>query len=93
MSDAPIRTLPQARADVVFRRLEDEWVLFDPRRQLLHVVNATGAAVWISCDGETSIGEVVDDLVATFTEPPDRGRIEADVREALDRFLGEELVG
>lgn len=53
---------PKAREDVVFRPLADEWVLFDPRRHLLHVLNLTAALVWSHCDGETSVEALVEAL-------------------------------
>jgi len=34
-------------------------VLYDPGNELVHVVNATGAAIWELCDGETEGVEMV----------------------------------
>lgn len=83
---------PKAREDVVFRPLADEWVLFDPRRHLLHVLNLTAALVWSLCDGETSMEALVEELESAFTDPPPHGDLVRDVDEALQRFRAEELL-
>ena len=82
---------PKAREDVVFRPLADEWVLFDPRRHLLHVLNLTAALVWTHCDGETSLEALVEEVESAFTDPPPRSDLARDVDEALQRFRNEEL--
>ncbi len=83
---------PKAREDVVFRPLADEWVLFDPRRHLLHVLNLTAALVWSYCDGETSREALVEEVESAFTDPPPRSDVARDVDEALQRFRTEELL-
>ena len=83
---------PKAREDVVFRPLADEWVLFDPRRHLLHVLNLTAALVWSHCDGETSMEALVEEVESAFADPPPRSDLVRDVDEALQRFRSEELL-
>ena len=83
--------MPKAREDVVFRPLADEWVLFDPLRHQLHVLNLTAALVWAHCDGETSLEALVEEVESAFTDPPARGDLARDVDEALQRFRNEEL--
>jgi len=83
---------PKAREDVVFRPLAEEWVLFDPRRHLLHVLNLTAALVWSHCDGETSVDDLLETIESAFKDPPPRGDLVRDVEQALERFQGEELL-
>ena len=83
---------PKAREDVVFRPLADDWVLFDPRRRLLHVLNLTAAMVWTNCDGQTSRAQMVDHIESAFGEPPARADLVRDVEEALHRLEKEELL-
>ena len=54
MNVTPEPDLPKSRADVVFRPLDDSWVLFDPRAGQLHVLNLSAALVWEHLDGESS---------------------------------------
>lgn len=46
---------PEARPDVVFRRVGEDWVLFDPEGQRLHVLNLAAALVWSHCTGELDV--------------------------------------
>ena len=82
---------PKAREDVVFRPLAEEWVLFDPRRHLVHVLNLTAALVWTHCDGETSVEDLIDVVASAFPEAPARTDLVRDIDEALKRFQNEEL--
>jgi hypothetical protein len=82
---------PKAREDVVFRPLAEEWVLFDPRRHLVHVLNLTAALVWTHCDGEISVEDLIDEVAFAFPEAPARADLVRDIDEALKRFQNEEL--
>ncbi len=82
---------PKAREDVVFRPLAEEWVLFDPRRHLVHVLNLTAALVWTHCDGEISVEDLIDEVASAFPEAPARADVVRDIDEALKRFQNEEL--
>lgn len=84
-------TTPKAREDVVFRSLSKEWVLYDPRTQLLHVLNPTAAIVWSCCDGLGSVEDIATELSETLTETPSWEQILDDVRDALSRFSQEGL--
>ncbi len=83
---------PKAREDVVFRSLSKEWVLYDPRTQLLHVLNPTAAMVWSCCDGLASVEDIATELSETLTERPVWEQIVNDVRDALSRFSQEGLL-
>jgi hypothetical protein len=83
---------PKARADVVFRSLSKDWVLYDPRSQLLHVLNPTAAIVWTCCDGSVTVEEIAAELSETIAEAPTQDQILTDVREALSRFSKEGLL-
>lgn len=61
---------PTARPDVVFRQVGEEWVLFDPERQRVHVLNLTAALVWSFCTGEFDVGEIDQRVREAFTEAP-----------------------
>jgi len=79
------------RADHVAERLLDgELVLYDPRRQRVHVLNPTAAVAWRLCDG----AHTLDGIVAALAEryPRSRRAIEADVPEILRMFRTEGLL-
>ena len=83
---------PRTRADIVFRSLSREWVLYDPRTRLLHVLNAAAAAVWSCCDGSRTVEDIATELRETLKDAPDGEQVSEDVRETLARFAEEGLL-
>ena len=63
----------------------DAAVLYDPRVDRLHLLNARGRALWIACDGQ----QTLDDLVAAGNL---QGLEAADVQETLRVFREEGLL-
>jgi len=82
---------PRGRDDVVFRQLDDEWVLFDPTADRLHALNLTAALVWSHCTGEHDPSAIAAAVGEAFDPPVAGGDILADVRATLDRFRAEGL--
>ena len=82
--------LPPARADVVYRILDGEAVLYDPRNASTHRLNATALAVWHACDGHTAASQVAERLTREYDVPLDTAR--ADVEELLAAFAQAGLV-
>jgi PqqD family protein of HPr-rel-A system len=76
---------PQAREDVLFRQVDDEWVVFDPAANELHVLNLSAALIWSHCTGEHSRDEIAEALQEAYGI--DLEQAAADVGAALDRFL------
>lgn len=83
---------PAARSDVVFRRLDEEWVVFDPRTQRLHALNLTAAFVWELCTGRATVDEIATEVERAFETPPEREAVRRDVAEAVARFAREGLL-
>ncbi len=78
--------MPAVREDVLFRSLDEEWVVYDPRGQNLHVLNRTAAVVWLHCTGDQTIQEIVNDVHDAFDDPPPLEQVESDVFEAIQEF-------
>ena len=76
---------PRAREDAVFRSLGREWVIYDPRTQLLHVLNTTAALVWSFCDGSRSPEEIAGDLTEVLTDLPSEDLVVDQVRGGRSR--------
>ena len=83
---------PQGREDVVFRQLADDWVLFDPAANQIHVLNLSAALVWTSCTGRLTVDDICREVTGSYPDAPDQSQIERDVRGALDRFRSEGLL-
>jgi len=60
--------LPARRKDILSEEFEDGLVLCDPITEQVVYLNATGAAIWEMCDGETDPGDMVRELVSLFPE-------------------------
>ncbi len=80
MVDKPL--LPPVRSDILFRRVGDEWILFDPVADQLHSVNLAAAMVWrLLADGESR--ESIESAIAEAFD----GRANGDpVGEAIEQF-------
>ena len=83
---------PQAREDVVFRRLEDEWVLYDPKGQNMHVLNASAGIIWHNLDGTKNLEELVENTRAAFDPPAPVEVVRDDVVRTLEHFVAEGLL-
>jgi PqqD family protein of HPr-rel-A system len=83
---------PRVRDDVVFRELDQEWVVFDPATRRLHALNATAALVWEHCGGDLTVAEVVEAVRSAFSQPPAAEVVRRDVEEILERFRAEGLL-
>ena len=57
---------PEAIADVEVAVFEGEAVLFDVNASMVHHLNAVPAATWLCCDGETTVADMLDELIETF---------------------------
>jgi len=84
--------LPMARADVLLRRVGNEWVLFDSSRNKAHVLNLTAAVVWTYCDGSHESDAIADAIGREIPDAPAADSIRADVSRVLKRFADEGLL-
>ena len=88
----PVSDTPQGREDVVFRQLADDWVLFDPKTNQIHVLNLSAALVWTACTGRSSLDQIVREVAGTYADAPDEAQVREDVDAALARFWSEGLL-
>ena len=77
---------PQGRSDIVFRQLDQEWVLFDPRATMLHALNITAALIWAHCDGRNNLEGIAEAVAAAFDPPVPPSQVKEDVDATLSRF-------
>ena len=84
MDDSTVR--PLNRDDVILRQLDEEWVIYDPRSQEIHVLNRTAALVWLYCTGDNTQDAIVDALGKVFGDQVLTVRLEQDVAETITKF-------
>jgi PqqD family protein of HPr-rel-A system len=73
---------PVRRPDVWLRQSDDENVIYDPLTSEVHMLNATALAIWVLCDGQTTVDEMVQAVCELSGLP------ETVVREDLTGILG-----
>jgi hypothetical protein len=57
---------PLAVGDTETALFEGEAVVFREATKSIHRLNASAAAVWVCCDGETTVADMVDELADVF---------------------------
>jgi hypothetical protein len=60
------------RIDALARPLDDELMVYDARTHRGHCLNQTAAAVWMACDGRTTITKITRDLQETVNSGIDQ---------------------
>lgn len=79
------------RADgVLCQEAQGQTVLLRLGDGSYYALDEVGARVWELCDGERSLGDVIDVLCAEFAAPPQTVR--ADVLEFVGQLRGEQLL-
>jgi hypothetical protein len=72
---------PDQAKRVIEYEVEDEMALYDPEREVVHILNATAATVWHLCDGTRTPDAVLSDFARLYGK--DRGEVSDDVRSVL----------
>ncbi len=84
------RPFPQAQDKALptpgyaIEALDGELLLFHPSSETILHTNETGAMVWRLCDGQRSIGEIVETITAVYPEAA--ADIAQDVPDLLTQF-------
>ncbi len=82
---------PQAIEGVLGRDLGDEYLFYDSSHEQVHVLNATAREIFLLCDGQASVREIVRRFGARFDL--EDSIAQRDVEETLARLLSLGLVG
>jgi len=83
---------PKAREDVVSRQVDDEWVLYDPVSQKMHVLNTTMGMIWNHLDGTRTIDDLVRATLDAFDPTPPSDVIARDLGKVLEQLADEGLL-
>ncbi len=91
MATPGIQSAPRARPDVILRRVDSEWVLYDAATERAHALNLTAAVIWTYCDGSFQPAGIAD-AIAHEVPGLDVGVIRRDIHDVLRRFADEGLL-
>jgi len=83
---------PKVRDDLVFRQLDDEWVVYDPAGEQLHVMNGSAAVVWLHCTGDFTVPEIIEEVARAYEYKVPRDRLDVDVAAAIRQFSEKALL-
>jgi len=75
--------LPQRNADTIVAAFDDAYVVFDPRCNEVHLIEALSAVVYDACDG-SSAAELISDIHEILGI--DQTQAEGVVQNHLDEF-------
>jgi len=81
-----------ADPDIVFRKEEEDAILFDPRNGEVTILNETGAFIYQLLDGKHPQAEIVDLLIDTF-DIANRTDVEKDVQDFMTKVQESNLAG
>ena len=84
------RSVPVRRAGASAVELDDNLALYDEVGQLLILLNTSAAAVWESCDGTTTLDDMVRRLAGAHAA--DVGEVGEDVRQTVRKLADLGLV-
>jgi coenzyme PQQ biosynthesis protein PqqD len=74
--------------NVAWRIIGDEAVLLSAEDSSVHSLDAVGTRIWELCDGEKTVSEIIDQVVAEFEV--ERETAEKDVVEFIEELMKKE---
>ncbi|MGD8277851.1 MAG: PqqD family protein [Gemmatimonadota bacterium] len=66
MNSATQTWKPTLRDDLSLQRVDGELLLMDGQKEHLHQLNEVGTFILERCDGERTVEDIVDDIVARY---------------------------
>ncbi|MFA4839792.1 MAG: PqqD family protein [Candidatus Neomarinimicrobiota bacterium] len=81
---------PCSRNHLLFKELDDGGVVYDPTTETIHSLNPSAAFIWILCDGNHSIREIIDSVRKHFQEFS--ANPETEIDQTLHQFFILDLI-
>lgn len=82
---------PQKREDMICRQIGVEALLYDARAEAIHVLNPTALLIWNLCDGNHSLQDMKEEMMAAFS-PAAEHDVLADIQQTVDTFAKNNLL-
>ncbi len=79
-----MKHIPARNKDIVWRNLAGEAVLLNPHNGKYFGLNAVGCSFWEKIDGERTVDEIIDLLLAEYNV--DRETLERDINELVSNL-------
>jgi hypothetical protein len=81
---------PKRKPGLNIEEMDGELILFSPRTTKVLYFNPTASVIWQLCDGEHTLGEIVDLLAAAYPDAAEK--MLAQVEGTLQVFLENETI-
>ena len=65
-SEAGMTKMPKPREDLIVRKVDKDYVVYDPVSDITALLNPTAAMVLTQCDGATTVEEIRASIEETF---------------------------
>lgn len=82
--------IPKRRADVTSRDVNGELLILDRRLEQVHQLNSTACYIWLRCDGNTTVAEVVASMAHDFGLQTED--VKNDVLQIISQFRSLQLL-
>jgi coenzyme PQQ biosynthesis protein PqqD len=83
MDNVRLERRPVRKPDYRLEQLDDELLLYHPNENQIIYLNQTASLVWVLCDGNRSVEEIIQLLGQAY---PAEASISTDVLHILGRF-------
>ncbi len=69
-----LNSVPQKTPDTVFRIIDEETVIVEPRKGMVTVINAVGSRIWELIDEKRTINNIVDIISTEYDIQPEEAK-------------------
>jgi hypothetical protein len=84
-------TFPRALGTLEGKDLVDEYIFYDAKGEEVHVLNGIAREIFLLCDGERSVDDLVKNIVDRYEVDEETAR--RDISELLQNLVDLKLVG
>ena len=81
---------PKLRHDLIFRQVDDDFVVYDPITDRTALFNLTAAVVLDLCDGRRTVDEIAGEVTEIFKA--DASEVAENVTASLEEFMEHEFI-
>jgi hypothetical protein len=85
-----MEAIPKRRNEAVWREVDDEIFVCSPDGETMHTLRDVAADIWRACDGQNSVGDIVQLLVEAYEVDPETLR--ADLAACLTDLGSRDLL-
>lgn len=59
---------PKKKDTILLKPLDDGAVLYEPEIELVHTLNPSAAFIWVHCDGDHSVNDIIELIKTQFED-------------------------